>query len=175
MCTNNKPKKQVLLLFVQKQMQYYPFPYTNAKNNCKLKLLIHDDVYYNIDFGLPKPTPTIKHFSFRGSCYNLLSHNCNNFSDDIAQFLCGATIPQHILDLPNEVLQTTLGPAIHALTLELEKSARPAEEEEERARANFLRKSKEPSPDFDKLNSEIEEARSEFKSESKSGDSNSRI
>ena len=28
--------------------------------------------------------------------YSLLSNNCNNFSDELAQLLCGHSIPQHI-------------------------------------------------------------------------------
>ena len=35
--------------------------------------------------------------------YDLLNHNCNNFSHETAQFLTGRGIPQHILDLPREV------------------------------------------------------------------------
>ena len=41
--------------------------------------------------------------------YNLLRHNCNNFSDEVANFLVGEGIPRHILDLPDEVMSTPLG------------------------------------------------------------------
>ena len=37
--------------------------------------------------------------------YDLLNHNCNNFSHETCQFLTGKGIPQHILDLPREVVQ----------------------------------------------------------------------
>ena len=40
---------------------------------------------------------------FRGARYDLFKHNCNNFSNHVAQFLCGRTIPQYILDLPEKV------------------------------------------------------------------------
>merc|ERR1719348_1337424 len=46
---------------------------------------------------------------FRGDRYNLLQHNCNNFSHETAQFLVGRGIPQHIIDLPREVLSTPMG------------------------------------------------------------------
>jgi len=46
---------------------------------------------------------------FRGDRYDLLTHNCNNFSHETAQFLTGRGIPQHILDLPNEVMSTPMG------------------------------------------------------------------
>ncbi len=28
--------------------------------------------------------------------YSLFSNNCNNFSDELAQLLCGRSIPEHI-------------------------------------------------------------------------------
>ena len=57
---------------------------------------------------------------FRGDRYDLFRHNCNNFSNETAQFLVGRGIPQHILDLPNEILSTPmgqmLGPMIQQMT-----------------------------------------------------------
>ncbi|VVC25465.1 Hypothetical protein CINCED_3A014084 [Cinara cedri] len=47
--------------------------------------------------------------SFALGTYNLLHHNCNNFSNEISQFLCGNAIPSYILDLPNEILNTPFG------------------------------------------------------------------
>lgn len=41
--------------------------------------------------------------------YSLLTHNCNNFSDEVAQFLVGASIPDYILNLPNEVMRSPMG------------------------------------------------------------------
>ncbi|KAJ8923017.1 hypothetical protein NQ315_001565 [Exocentrus adspersus] len=93
--------------------------------------------------------------TYAGATYNLFKHNCNNFSEDIAQFLCGASIPKYILDLPNEVLSSSLGAAYPALVAQLEKSARPIAEEQDRAH----HRNREQSPDFDQLNSQIEEAR----------------
>jgi hypothetical protein len=89
--------------------------------------------------------------TWAGSAYSLLHHNCNNFSEEIAQFLCGCSIPKYILDLPNEVLNSSLGPALPLLIGQLEKSARPVSEEQTRSR--------EHSPDFEQLNSQIEEVR----------------
>lgn len=54
-------------------------------------------------------------FIFRGTSYNLLQHNCNNFSDELAQFLCGKGIPSYILDLPSEILSTPLGQSLAPL------------------------------------------------------------
>merc|ERR1719510_1618189 len=46
---------------------------------------------------------------FRGDRYDLFRHNCNNFSNETAQFLVGRGIPQHIIDLPNEILASPMG------------------------------------------------------------------
>ncbi|GMF39497.1 unnamed protein product [Phytophthora fragariaefolia] len=50
---------------------------------------------------------------FTDATYDLLRHNCNNFSDEAAKFLVGSGIPQYILDLPNEALNSPFGmPAV---------------------------------------------------------------
>lgn len=47
--------------------------------------------------------------------YNLFEHNCNAFSDEVAQFLTGKKIPSYITDLPYEVLSTPFGQALRPL------------------------------------------------------------
>lgn len=42
----------------------------------------------------------------RGDRYRLFEHNCNTFTNEVAQFLTGRTIPSYITDLPSEVLST---------------------------------------------------------------------
>ena len=49
---------------------------------------------------------------FRGEAYNLFEHNCNTFSNEVAQFLTGRKIPSYITDLPSEVLSTPFGQAL---------------------------------------------------------------
>lgn len=44
--------------------------------------------------------------------YNLLTHNCNNFTNEVAQFLVEKTIPNYILDLPKEVMSSPMGALI---------------------------------------------------------------
>lgn len=46
---------------------------------------------------------------YTAETYSLLSHNCNNFSNEVAQFLVGKTIPEYILNLPNEVMSSPMG------------------------------------------------------------------
>lgn len=41
--------------------------------------------------------------------YNLWKHNCNNFSNDLAMFLLGTGIPDHILHMPDAVLDSPFG------------------------------------------------------------------
>ncbi|KAM6283770.1 LOW QUALITY PROTEIN: desumoylating isopeptidase 1 [Spheniscus humboldti] len=52
---------------------------------------------------------------FRGESYNLFEHNCNTFSNEVAQFLTGRKIPSYITDLPAEVLATPFGQALRPL------------------------------------------------------------
>lgn len=96
---------------------------------------------------------------FSGPSYDLLKHNCNNFSQELAQFLCGANIPKYILDLPSEVLQSKLEPNLLKFLQRLEQSARPVADEET---PNSFRNAdnKENSPEYSQLNSQTEEARS---------------
>lgn len=35
--------------------------------------------------------------------YSLLDHNCNTFSNEVANFLTGTSIPSYILELPEKV------------------------------------------------------------------------
>lgn len=60
--------------------------------------------------------------TFKTGTYNLLEHNCNNFSHELATILVGKGIPQHILDLPKEVMNTPLGPMLRPM---LEQAADP--------------------------------------------------
>jgi hypothetical protein len=56
--------------------------------------------------------------------YNLMKHNCNNFSDEVCQFLVGSGIPEHILRLPEEVMNSPMGPMLRPLIENLETTLR---------------------------------------------------
>ncbi|KAG5183284.1 PPPDE putative peptidase domain-containing protein [Tribonema minus] len=60
---------------------------------------------------------------FTAMTYNLFRHNCNNFSDEVSRFLLDRGIPEYIINLPNEVLQTPMGrmmvPMVEQMTTEL--------------------------------------------------------
>ncbi|XP_003383659.1 PREDICTED: desumoylating isopeptidase 1-like [Amphimedon queenslandica] len=49
---------------------------------------------------------------FSNQTYNLFTNNCNTFSNEIAQFLTSRSIPEHISNLPQEVLETPFGAQI---------------------------------------------------------------
>ncbi|KAG1144086.1 hypothetical protein G6F37_008694 [Rhizopus arrhizus] len=44
--------------------------------------------------------------------YHLLDFNCNTFSNDLCQFLCGKDIPAHITGLPTDFINTPFGQSI---------------------------------------------------------------
>lgn len=48
--------------------------------------------------------------------YSLMKHNCNNFSDEVCQFLVGTGIPEYILRLPEEVLNSPMGPMLSKIS-----------------------------------------------------------
>ncbi|XP_078173794.1 uncharacterized protein LOC144567519 isoform X2 [Carex rostrata] len=56
--------------------------------------------------------------------YDLLSHNCNNFTNEVAQFLVDKTIPNYILDLPKEVMSSPMGALIMPMIQRLETTMR---------------------------------------------------
>ncbi|XP_047078525.1 desumoylating isopeptidase 1-like [Lolium rigidum] len=61
---------------------------------------------------------------YTAETYRLMTHNCNNFANEAAQFLVGAGIPGYILSLPNEVMSSPMGPLIMPMIQNLEASLR---------------------------------------------------
>ncbi|XP_075522136.1 uncharacterized protein LOC142555247 [Primulina tabacum] len=61
---------------------------------------------------------------YTAETYRLLTHNCNNFSNEVAQFLVGASIPDYILNLPNEVLSSPMGALMLPMIQQLETTLR---------------------------------------------------
>eukprot|EP01128_Nolandella_sp_AFSM9_P009181 TRINITY_DN5800_c0_g1_i1.p1 TRINITY_DN5800_c0_g1~~TRINITY_DN5800_c0_g1_i1.p1 ORF type:complete len:447 (-),score=69.42 TRINITY_DN5800_c0_g1_i1:4-1344(-) len=52
---------------------------------------------------------------FKPENYNILDHNCNNFSDKVSQFLLGSPIPSWITGLPERVLRTPIGQMVRPM------------------------------------------------------------
>ncbi|KAL6564004.1 hypothetical protein OROHE_005244 [Orobanche hederae] len=61
---------------------------------------------------------------YTAETYSLMTNNCNNFSNEVAQFLVGASIPDYILNLPNEVLNSPMGALILPMIQQLETTLR---------------------------------------------------
>ncbi|PKU72242.1 desumoylating isopeptidase 1 [Dendrobium catenatum] len=61
---------------------------------------------------------------YTAETYRLLSHNCNNFSNEVAQFLVGTSIPDYILQLPNDVMNSPMAPLILPMIQQLETTMR---------------------------------------------------
>ena len=53
---------------------------------------------------------------YTAQTYNLLHHNCNNFSEEVSQFLLGVSIPNYILKLPEEIMNSPMGALISKYT-----------------------------------------------------------
>jgi len=49
---------------------------------------------------------------YTATTYNLFENNCNNFSNEVSQFLTGKHIPEFITNLPRDALNTPLGPIV---------------------------------------------------------------
>ncbi|MBA0686322.1 hypothetical protein Gotri_018451 [Gossypium trilobum] len=61
---------------------------------------------------------------YTAETYSLLTHNCNNFSNEVAQFLVGSNIPDYILQLPNEVMSSPMGALLMPMIQNLETTLR---------------------------------------------------
>ncbi|KAK8342274.1 hypothetical protein V6Z12_A08G220800 [Gossypium hirsutum] len=61
---------------------------------------------------------------YTAETYSLLTHNCNNFSNEVAQFLVGTNIPDYILQLPNEVMSSPMGSLLMPMIQNLETTLR---------------------------------------------------
>ncbi|XP_034939352.1 uncharacterized protein [Chelonus insularis] len=94
---------------------------------------------------------------FAPGTYHLLRLNCNNFSDEVSNFLVGCGIPKYILDLPEEILKTPVGQALAPLIENLATSASAGFTVGQR----FVepRIQREASPEYQLLETAIEEAR----------------
>ncbi|XP_011861408.1 PREDICTED: uncharacterized protein LOC105558384 isoform X2 [Vollenhovia emeryi] len=95
--------------------------------------------------------------TFAPGTYNLFKHNCNSFTEEVSNFLVGKGIPKYILDLPEEILQTPIGQAISPLIETLSSNASAGFTVGQRfVEARIQR---EASPEYQLLNTAIEEAR----------------
>ncbi|XP_066600195.1 uncharacterized protein [Prorops nasuta] len=95
--------------------------------------------------------------TFAPGAYNLFKHNCNIFTEEVSNFLVGKGIPKYILDLPEEIFSSPLGQTLRPIIESLSTSASAGFTVGQR----FVeaRVQREVSPEFQLLNTAIEEAR----------------
>ncbi|KAG0300622.1 hypothetical protein BGZ98_009034 [Dissophora globulifera] len=53
--------------------------------------------------------------TYTADAYHLLDNNCNNFTNDVCQFLVGQPIPNHITSLPADFLNTPFGQSMRPM------------------------------------------------------------
>ncbi|KAF9434582.1 hypothetical protein BGZ76_007773 [Entomortierella beljakovae] len=53
--------------------------------------------------------------TYTADAYHLLDNNCNNFSNDVCEFLVGTPIPSHITSLPADFLSTPFGQTLRPM------------------------------------------------------------
>ncbi|XP_033213223.1 uncharacterized protein LOC117170534 isoform X2 [Belonocnema kinseyi] len=95
--------------------------------------------------------------NFAPGTYHIFNHNCNSFTDEVSSFLVGTGIPKYILDLPEAILQTPVGQALGPLISALSNGASAGFTVGHRfVEARIQR---EESPEYQLLNTAIEEAR----------------
>lgn len=92
--------------------------------------------------------------SYTPAAYNLLEHNCNHFSEEVAQFLCGAHVPKHIVSQPEELLAPHTRAALQGLLDNLVPHS-----SQTMYSNGGMRNNRQDSPEFLTLNTQIEEAR----------------
>lgn len=66
---------------------------------------------------------TISH-QFTQATYDLINHNCNNFSDTVSRFLLGTGIPTAIVDLPRIVFSTPGGAMLRPMIESMQNNVR---------------------------------------------------
>ncbi|KAA8498807.1 Desumoylating isopeptidase 1 [Porphyridium purpureum] len=64
--------------------------------------------------------------TFSMETYHILDNNCNNFSDACCRFLLGKSIPQYILDLPNEAMNSPMGSMLRPMIENMSNQVRNA-------------------------------------------------
>jgi len=103
---------------------------------------------------------------FKPGTWDLVQFNSNYFADEVSQFVCGSGLPKYILDLPQELLESPIGPEIRA---EAEKVSAKTQESSgitfgligNRTVGTLAPRVRENSPEFDELQAQIDALRAD--------------
>merc|ERR1712142_149649 len=105
--------------------------------------------------------------SYRPGVYDVTKHNCNTFSNEVSQFLCGHSIPANILALPQQLEDTEICSSVSNILSELDlKDSNSRSVNFSNFNNNLTdyiptesRRNHDDSPELDELNQAIEEIR----------------
>ncbi|KAJ7535719.1 hypothetical protein O6H91_12G043700 [Diphasiastrum complanatum] len=105
----------------------HEFYFGGGIQSCRLGLTPYGKPLRVIDLGLTQvPKEVFEDYiheitpRYTAQTYNLLRHNCNNFTDEISQFLVGVGVPEYILRLPEEVSNSPMGALLMPMIEHLE-------------------------------------------------------
>eukprot|EP01102_Stenamoeba_stenopodia_P001124 TRINITY_DN10984_c0_g1_i1.p1 TRINITY_DN10984_c0_g1~~TRINITY_DN10984_c0_g1_i1.p1 ORF type:complete len:184 (+),score=43.16 TRINITY_DN10984_c0_g1_i1:158-709(+) len=59
---------------------------------------------------------------FNMNSYDIIHNNCNNFTNEMAQFLVGSSIPSEITSLPTDFLETPMGRMLQPMLQSMQNS-----------------------------------------------------
>lgn len=104
---------------------------------------------------------------YTAETYSLMTHNCNNFSSEITQFLVGTNIPEYILNLPNEVTSSPMAALIMPMIQNLETTMRAGAVPQ----APQFRQS----PVINQVNQSTESSKIQPKSKDQTSDANAKV
>eukprot|EP00916_Digyalum_oweni_P027096 GHVL01044459.1.p1 GENE.GHVL01044459.1~~GHVL01044459.1.p1 ORF type:complete len:410 (+),score=100.62 GHVL01044459.1:44-1231(+) len=72
---------------------------------------------------------TSENKNWTSETYDLIKHNCNDFTNAVAKYLLNGTgIPQHILDLPKEAMSTPMGSMLANMMQQFQQNMATSEE-----------------------------------------------
>lgn len=110
--------------------EYY-FGAGRSIQDCPAGSMPHGSPVSVVDLGVTLVTKDVFDTYLQGisprytaETYSLLSCNCNHFTNEVAQFLVDATIPDYILQLPNEILSSPMGALMVPMIQNLETTFR---------------------------------------------------
>jgi hypothetical protein len=61
--------------------------------------------------------------------YHMIDHNCNNFTDDICEFLTGRPIPKRVFNQAKELIETPAGQIFKPYLMQMQNKAKSPHQE----------------------------------------------
>lgn len=102
-----------------------------------------------------------------------MKHNCNSFTDEVGQFICGNGLPKYILDLPEQIINTPveeqIKPVLDQLCVKKTSgislgTARSSSTSGLSQNYSTFKVNREPSPEYEELQAQIDALRADQRS-----------